>query len=41
VEEITQLAFYTGWPKAWSAFNRAKEVWGEPEEPGGETSGAE
>lgn len=27
--EITHLAFYAGWPKAWSAFNRAKEVWGE------------
>ncbi|MHC5374405.1 carboxymuconolactone decarboxylase family protein [Enterococcus sp. LJL120] len=26
VEIITQLAFYTGWPKAWSAFNLAKEV---------------
>lgn len=41
VEEITQLAFYTGWPKAWSAFNRAKEVWGEPGESSGETSEAE
>jgi 4-carboxymuconolactone decarboxylase len=27
--EITHLAFYVGWPKAWSAFNRAKEVWGD------------
>ncbi|RHW52346.1 carboxymuconolactone decarboxylase family protein [Bombilactobacillus bombi] len=27
VEEITQLAFYTGWPHAWSTFNRAKEIW--------------
>ncbi len=26
VELITQLAFYTGWPKAWSAFNLAKEI---------------
>lgn len=26
VELITHLAFYTGWPKAWSAFNLAKEV---------------
>lgn len=25
--EITHLAFYVGWPKAWSAFNRAKEIW--------------
>lgn len=27
VEIITQLAFYVGWPKAWSAFNLAKEIW--------------
>ncbi|WEV39299.1 carboxymuconolactone decarboxylase family protein [Lactobacillus sp. ESL0680] len=27
VAEITQLAFYVGWPKAWSTFNRAKEIW--------------
>ncbi|UUX33216.1 carboxymuconolactone decarboxylase family protein [Fundicoccus culcitae] len=26
VEIITHLAFYTGWPKAWSAFNMAKEI---------------
>lgn len=26
VEIITQLAFYVGWPKAWSAFNQAKEI---------------
>lgn len=26
VEVITHLAFYTGWPKAWSAFNLAKEI---------------
>lgn len=26
VEIITHLAFYVGWPKAWSAFNRAKEI---------------
>lgn len=26
-EIITHLAFYVGWPKAWSAFNAAKEVW--------------
>ncbi|WP_461225492.1 carboxymuconolactone decarboxylase family protein [Lacticaseibacillus suihuaensis] len=24
---ITQLAFYTGWPKAWSAFGLAKTVY--------------
>lgn len=29
VAEITHLAFYVGWPKAWSAFNRAKEIWQE------------
>lgn len=27
VEEITHLAFYVGWPNAWSAFNIAKKVW--------------
>ena len=27
VEVITQLAFYVGWPNAWSAFNIAKEIW--------------
>ena len=26
---ITHTAFYAGWPKAWAAFNLAKEVWGE------------
>ncbi len=26
-EIITQLAFYVGWPKAWSAFGIAKEIW--------------
>lgn len=25
-EIITHLAFYVGWPKAWSAFNMAKEI---------------
>ncbi|WP_349670871.1 carboxymuconolactone decarboxylase family protein [Lacrimispora sp.] len=24
---ITHVAFYTGWPKGWSVFNQAKEVW--------------
>ena len=28
-EIITHLAFYCGWPKAWSAFNIAKEIYGE------------
>jgi 4-carboxymuconolactone decarboxylase len=26
-EIITHIAFYAGWPKAWGAFNLAKEVW--------------
>ena len=26
-EVITQLAFYTGWPKAWAAFGMARQVW--------------
>ncbi|HCC88251.1 MAG TPA: gamma-carboxymuconolactone decarboxylase [Prevotella sp.] len=28
-EIITHIAFYAGWPKAWAAFNLAKEVWAE------------
>ena len=28
-EILTQLAFYSGWPKAWAAFRLAKEVWTE------------
>ncbi len=31
VEMITQLAFYCGWPKAWSAFELVKEVYGDDE----------
>ncbi|WP_429971836.1 carboxymuconolactone decarboxylase family protein [Fructilactobacillus sp. Tb1] len=27
VEMITQLAFYGGWPKAWSAMNLAKKIY--------------
>lgn len=27
VEVITQLAFYAGWPKAWSAFSLVQEVY--------------
>ena len=27
IEIITQLAFYTGWPKAWSAFSIVREVY--------------
>lgn len=26
-EIITHLSFYVGWPKAWSAFNLAKEIY--------------
>jgi len=26
-EILTQVAFYAGWPKAWAAFNQAKDVW--------------
>lgn len=29
VEIITQLAFYCGWPRAWSAFAIAKEIYGD------------
>ena len=28
---ITHTAFYAGWPKAWAAFNLAKEVWTDKE----------
>lgn len=28
-EMLTQIGFYAGWPKAWGAFNLAKEVWAE------------
>ncbi|MEO3944831.1 carboxymuconolactone decarboxylase family protein [Gorillibacterium sp. CAU 1737] len=27
VEVVTQLAFYCGWPKAWSAFRIAQEIY--------------
>lgn len=29
VEVVTQLAFYCGWPKAWSAFPIIEKVWAE------------
>ncbi len=32
VEIVTQLAFYAGWPKAWSAFPLIEEVYGETNE---------
>jgi len=31
-EIFTQLAFYCGWPKAWTALNLAKEVYGTTED---------
>lgn len=31
VELITHLSFYTGWPKAWTAFGIAKEIYGDNE----------
>lgn len=27
IEIVTQLAFYCGWPKAWSAFSLIQEVY--------------
>ena len=32
VEIVTQLAFYAGWPKAWSAFALIREVYGDEDE---------
>lgn len=29
VEIVTQLAFYTGWPRAWSVFAMAKDIYEE------------
>ena len=29
VETVTQLAFYCGWPKAWSTFPLIEEVYGD------------
>ena len=29
IEVVTQLAFYCGWPKAWSTFPIIEEVYGE------------
>ena len=34
VEIVTQLAFYCGWPKAWSVFPMIEEVWPREEERG-------
>ena len=30
-ESITHLSFYVGWPKAWSAFMLAKDLFGDEE----------
>jgi 4-carboxymuconolactone decarboxylase len=32
VELVTHLAFYCGWPKAWSTFPMIEEVWPEEED---------
>lgn len=32
VEIVTQLAFYSGWPKAWSALGLIEEVYGDENE---------
>ena len=32
-EVLTHAAFYAGWPKAWAAFNMAKEIWAEEAAP--------
>ena len=32
VEVVTQLAFYSGWPKAWSTFPLIEEVYGSDDE---------
>ena len=39
VEIVTQLAFYCGWPKAWSTFPMIREVYGDEEEISGVPSG--
>ena len=40
-EVITQLGFYAGWPKAWAAFNLAKEVYNEPAAKDTESKGSD
>jgi 4-carboxymuconolactone decarboxylase len=32
VEVVTQLAFYCGWPKAWSTFPMIDQIWADEEE---------
>ena len=34
VAALTHIGFYAGWPKAWAAFNMAKEIWSEKEQSG-------
>ena len=34
VEIVTQLAFYCGWPKAWSTFPMIAEIWGDDDAAG-------
>ena len=29
IEVVTQLAFYCGWPNAWSTFPMIAEIWGD------------
>ena len=41
IEIVTQLAFYCGWPKAWSAFPMIAEVWPEQDEETGDSAKAE
>ena len=36
VEVITQLAFYCGWPKAWSTFPMIQEIYGSDRTPNGD-----
>lgn len=38
VEIVTQLAFYCGWPKAWSTFPMIAEIWPEEEETSGDAA---
>ena len=38
VEIVTQLAFYCGWPKAWSTFPMIAEVWPEEEKETGDAA---
>ena len=37
-EILTHAAFYAGWPKAWAAFNMAREVWADDGETGGKAA---